>query len=98
MSYVIAEPCVATCSTACVDVCPVDCIHGPLEAAAIARIPQAERAARTVSVQLYIDPDACTSCGACEAVCPAHAIFDEDDLPEVWSHYREINARFFESA
>ena len=29
MAYIIAEPCVGTCDTACVDVCPVDCIHGP---------------------------------------------------------------------
>ena len=29
MTYVIAEPCVSTCDTACVEVCPVDCIHGP---------------------------------------------------------------------
>ena len=25
MTYVIAEPCVGTKDTACVDVCPVDC-------------------------------------------------------------------------
>ena len=29
MPYTITEPCVSTCDTACVDVCPVDCIHGP---------------------------------------------------------------------
>ena len=29
MTYIIAEPCVVTCDTACVEVCPVDCIHGP---------------------------------------------------------------------
>ncbi|HXU07590.1 MAG TPA: ferredoxin, partial [Blastocatellia bacterium] len=27
MTYVIAEPCIGTKDTACVDVCPVDCIH-----------------------------------------------------------------------
>ena len=26
MTYIITEPCVSTCDTACVDVCPVDCI------------------------------------------------------------------------
>ena len=25
--YIIAEPCIGTKDTACVDVCPVDCIH-----------------------------------------------------------------------
>ena len=30
MTYIIAEPCVGTCDTACVEVCPVDCFHeGP---------------------------------------------------------------------
>jgi ferredoxin len=26
-TYVICEPCIGTKDTACVDVCPVDCIH-----------------------------------------------------------------------
>ena len=29
MTYIITEPCVSTCDTACLEVCPVDCIHGP---------------------------------------------------------------------
>ena len=28
LPYIIAEPCVSTCDTACVEVCPVG-IHGP---------------------------------------------------------------------
>ena len=27
MAYVIAEPCIGTKDRACVDACPVDCIH-----------------------------------------------------------------------
>jgi NAD-dependent dihydropyrimidine dehydrogenase PreA subunit len=27
VTYIIAEPCIGTKDTACVDVCPVDCIH-----------------------------------------------------------------------
>ena len=26
MTYIITDPCVGTCDTACVEVCPVDCI------------------------------------------------------------------------
>jgi ferredoxin len=44
---------------------------------------------------LYIHPDECVDCGACEPVCPVEAIYYEDDLPAQWSDYREINARFF---
>jgi len=28
MAYIITEPCIATKDKSCVDVCPVDCIHG----------------------------------------------------------------------
>ena len=42
---------------------------------------------------LVIDPDECIDCGACVPECPVEAIFDDDDLPEKWSAYREINAR-----
>ena len=27
MAYIITEPCIGTKDSACVDVCPVDCIH-----------------------------------------------------------------------
>jgi NAD-dependent dihydropyrimidine dehydrogenase PreA subunit len=44
---------------------------------------------------LYIHPDECVDCGACEPVCPVEAIYYEDDLPAEWSDYKEDNARFF---
>ena len=46
---------------------------------------------------LVIDPDECIDCGACVPECPTEAIFAEDDLPEKWSEYTEINARLAES-
>lgn len=95
MTYVIAEPCVATCDTACVDVCPVDCIHGPLSPAELAVLPPPERARRVHGLQMFIDPEACTCCGACASVCPVSAIFDEDDLPARWQGYRELAEAFF---
>ena len=30
MSFIIGKKCEGVCDTACVDVCPVDCIHGPI--------------------------------------------------------------------
>src|SRR3954449_9286372 len=44
---------------------------------------------------LYIQPDECVDCGACEPVCPVEAIFYEDDLPAQWSIFAADNARFF---
>ena len=44
---------------------------------------------------LYIHPDECVDCGACEPVCPVEAIYYEDDLPDKWQAYAGENARFF---
>ena len=44
---------------------------------------------------LYIHPDECVDCGACEPVCPVEAIYYEDDLPEKWALHTADNARFF---
>jgi ferredoxin len=41
---------------------------------------------------LYIRPDACVDCGACEPVC---AIYFEDDLPGESSDFRRVNVEFF---
>jgi NAD-dependent dihydropyrimidine dehydrogenase PreA subunit len=45
---------------------------------------------------LYVQPDECVDCGACEPVCPTEAIFYEDDVPADQAEYTEINAKFFE--
>jgi NAD-dependent dihydropyrimidine dehydrogenase PreA subunit len=45
---------------------------------------------------LYIHPDECVDCGACEPVCPVEAIFYEDDTPEQWKDYYTANVDFFE--
>ena len=44
---------------------------------------------------LYIPPDECVDCGACEPVCPVEAIFYEDDLPTELVPHQADNARFF---
>ena len=45
---------------------------------------------------LYIHPDECVDCGACEPVCPVEAIFYEDDVPDEWEEYNDANAAFFD--
>ncbi|OZC63631.1 ferredoxin [Rhodococcus sp. 15-725-2-2b] len=45
---------------------------------------------------LYINPDECVDCGACEPACPVEAITYEDDVPEQWDAYSGINAHFFQ--
>ncbi len=82
MTYVIVEPCVDVMDKSCVEVCPVDCIHSE------------EGADR----MLYINPDECIDCGACEPVCPVTAIFAEDDVPDSGKPYVEINALWYKDA
>jgi len=84
MTYIIAEPCVDTKDTACVDVCPVDCIH-----------PTKDDDEFEDENMLYIDPDECIDCGACEPVCPVEAIFPEEDVPENWQSYIQKNYDYF---
>ena len=44
---------------------------------------------------LYIQPDECVDCGACEPVCPVEAIYYEDDVPSQWKEFSEVNSKFF---
>ena len=93
MPYIIAEPCVGTCDTACVEVCPVDCIHGPFE-----KDGRGEEVATLDTVdglQLYIDPEECIDCGACDPECPVEAIYEEEEVPDEWNKYIKLNYDFF---
>lgn len=82
MTYIIAEPCLDTCDTACVEVCPVDCIH-PDEGWTKGDDPAGH--------MLYIDPEECIDCGACEPECPVEAIFEEDAVPDEWKKFIKMN-------
>ena len=44
---------------------------------------------------LYIHPDECVDCGACEPVCPVEAIYYEDDVPDKWKDFYNANVEFF---
>jgi ferredoxin len=41
---------------------------------------------------LYIHPDECIDCEACVPECPVEAIFHEDNLPDEWMPFIELNA------
>lgn len=44
---------------------------------------------------MYIHPEECVDCGACEPACPTEAIFYEPELPEEHAAFRTVNATFF---
>ncbi len=85
MTYIIGSPCIDTKDTACVEVCPVDCIH-----------PKKEASEFESENKLYIDPETCIDCGLCVDECPVQAIFTDEDLPEEWRHYLQINTEWYE--
>ena len=85
MAFIICQPCIGTKDTACVDACPVDCIH-----------PRKDEESFESATQLYIDPQECIDCGACVPECPVEAIFPEDEVPAHWQEDIEINRRWYE--
>ena len=58
MPFIITDPCIDTKDTACVDVCPVDCIH-----------PRKDEPEYEAANMLYIHPEECIDCGACVPAC-----------------------------
>ena len=79
MSYIIGNPCVSVCDTACVHVCPVDCIHGPIDINGMGREVDTMSKEELQNKQLYINPDECINCGACEPECPVDAIHPDEE-------------------
>ena len=95
MAYVITKKCAGCLDTACVDVCPCDCIVGPVPLDELRRLPPAARGAAHPGVQMFIDPDPCIDCGACVAECPADAIYLDTDVPAEHAGDVARNAAFF---
>ncbi len=68
MAFIITDPCIGTKDHACVDVCPVDCIH-----------PRKDEPEFEQAPMLFIHPEECIDCGACVPACPVTAIYDSPD-------------------
>ena len=77
MPFIITDPCIETKDTACVDVCPVDCIH-----------PRKDEAEFAEATMLYIHPEECIDCGACVPACPVAAIYESVDATP--SHQKDL--------
>ena len=77
MPFIITDPCIETKDSACVDVCPVDCIH-----------PRKDEPEFATTTMLYIHPEECIDCGACVPACPVTAIYDSIDATP--SHQKDL--------
>ncbi len=82
MSYIIGNKCVSVCDTACVKVCPVDCINGPIHIDKTGSEVESMSKEDLKDKQLYINPDVCIDCGACEPECPVDAIYASEEVAD----------------
>ena len=80
MTYIITKLCRDCLDIGCVTVCPVDCIY-----------EYVGEDRETFPNQLYIHPDECIDCGACEPECPWQAIFEEVSVPSVFQEDTPLN-------
>lgn len=94
MSYIIGNKCVGCIDGACLTVCPVDCINGPIQNDNMGRELHSMSEEEKKDKQLYINPDVCIDCGACLPECPVDAIYPneewaikEGDLESVHKNY-----------
>jgi ferredoxin len=68
-----------------VEVCPVDCIY----------VYDGDDK-ETFPNQLYIEPEECINCGVCEPECPWEAIFEDEQVPEIFAEDTPLNAKMLE--
>jgi ferredoxin len=71
----------------CVEVCPVDCIY-----------EYTGDQKESFPNQLYIDPEECINCGVCEPECPWEAIFEDEQVPDVFQSDIQVNAGIVDQA
>ncbi len=87
MTWVITRMCRDCLDISCVEVCPVDCI--------VQHKDKGDAAGYTN--QLYIDPEECINCGVCEPECPWEAIFEDEQVPDIFAEDTAINAKIVET-
>ena len=85
MTWVVTRLCRECVDQSCVEVCPVDCIYA-YDGSDSATFPK----------QLYIDPEECINCGVCEPECPWEAIFEDEQVPDIFQPDIALNAKILD--
>ncbi len=80
MTWVITALCQDCLDISCVGVCPVNCIYR--YTGTDPKFPN----------RLFIDPQECIDCGACEPECPWEAIFKDEAVPSIFANDIALDA------
>ena len=94
MSYIIGNLCISCIDASCVNVCPVDCIHGPIKTDDSARDAFSLTDEEKQGKQLYINPIDCIECGACVPECPVDAIYPSERMAKDLSDEESIHKNY----
>ena len=91
MPYVVTEPCIGKKNRACSEVCPADAFYDNKDKSLNDKVGRPAPKAGDDGM-LFINPNDCLHCGACESECPNEAIFEDSSVPEKWSEYVQLAA------
>lgn len=100
MPYVVTEPCIGCIDSSCTEACPANCFYAaPLthRLGPTGIIFAGSDEPSRHSGMLMINPDECTSCGACETECPVEAIYEDCSVPEDLQEWIAVNAWYTRS-
>lgn len=94
MSYIIGSKCVGCVDGSCLKVCPVDCIHGPINPEGNGIELGSMSKDEIKDKQLYINPDVCIDCGACLPECPVDAIHANEETAIAFGEIDYVNKNY----
>ena len=86
MTWVITKLCQDCVDQSCVEVCPVDCIY-----------EYTGDDKGSFPNMLLIDPEECINCGVCEPECPWEAIFEDEQVPDVFQSDIPLNVKIVDT-
>ena len=92
MAYVVTEPCIGNKCRTCREVCPADAFYDNNDKALNDKVGRPPAKEGDYGM-LFINPNDCLHCGACESECPNEAIFDDGSVPAEFAEYKELAAK-----
>ena len=96
MPYVVTAPCIGSKKRACCEVCPADAFYENKDKSLNDKVGRPAPSDGDDGM-LFINPNECLHCGACESECPVEAIYEDSNVPEKWSEYVELAAKIVSS-